>query len=63
MSTDAKQYKVIVGLSWYDDGRAEPGEVRDDIPKESLEWLLEQGMIEVYKAPKASKTKEAADGA
>jgi hypothetical protein len=40
-----KRYRVLVGLSW-DEERAEPGEVRDDIPAKSLTWLLEQGCIE-----------------
>jgi hypothetical protein len=40
-----KAYRVLVGLSW-DDERAEPGEVRDDIPAKSIPWLLEQGCVE-----------------
>jgi hypothetical protein len=40
-----KAYRVLVGLSW-DEERAEPGEVREDIPAKSISWLLEQGCIE-----------------
>jgi hypothetical protein len=48
-----KQYKVkSVGLDWEVDGvprRAEKGEVVDDLPEESISWLLEDELIEEVK--------------
>lgn len=41
----AARYRVIHGLD-YGDTRAEPGEIRDDIPATSVPWLLEGGHIE-----------------
>ena len=41
-----KAYRVLRGLSWGKDKRAEPGEERKDIPASSIPWLLEQGHIE-----------------
>lgn len=41
-----KKYLVKSGISWYDGGRAEPGEIVDNIPRKSIGWLLEQGHIE-----------------
>jgi hypothetical protein len=38
-------YKVITGVS-YAGKRAEPGDTVTDIPTESRNWLLEQGIIE-----------------
>lgn len=40
-----KEYRVVSGLSFGKDGRNEPGEKYTG-PKESIEWLLEQGHIE-----------------
>lgn len=38
-------YKILVGLD-YKNIRREPGDIADDIPKQSVPWLLEQGAIE-----------------
>jgi hypothetical protein len=50
------KYRVKTGLNWgrgEDERRAEPGEVRDDIPAKSVPWLLAQGLIEeIPEAPK-----------
>lgn len=57
----ADKYEVIVGLNYPPDQRAEPGEIRDDIPKESVPWLLSGGLIRKVKSK--TKPKEArADG-
>lgn len=37
-------YEVLVGIDW-PGHRAEPGEVRNDIPEKSIPWLLKQGLI------------------
>lgn len=42
------EYRARVGLS-YGDVRVEAGEVANDIPEESLEWLLEGNYIEKVK--------------
>lgn len=39
------KYKVLVGLD-YGDKRAEAGDVVDDLPTKSVEWLLESRCIE-----------------
>ena len=41
------KYKILVGLNYPPDKRAEPGDIVDDIPKRSIPWLLEQGYIEL----------------
>ena len=42
--TKKTKYKALVGLN-YNDKRVEAGEVVDDIPKDSVEWLLESNCI------------------
>lgn len=42
-------YRVLVGLSYPPDRRAEPGDVVDDIPPQSLGWLKNQGFIETVR--------------
>lgn len=39
-------YRVLAGLSYPPDRRAEPGDVVDDIPPQSVKWLLSQGIIQ-----------------
>jgi len=39
------EYKALVGLD-YEDKRVEAGEIVDDIPADSVEWLLEGQYIE-----------------
>ena len=38
-------YKVLVVME-YGKVRREPGDIADDVPKQSVSWLLEQGAIE-----------------
>jgi hypothetical protein len=53
------QYRVLVGLNYPPDRRAEPGAVVDDLPGKSIKWLTDQGMIEaVSSAPKSPAKKE-----
>ena len=51
-------YRVLVGLDYPPDRRAEPGDVVEDLPGKSIKWLTDQGLIEPVKATssKASKT-------
>lgn len=39
-------YRVLIGLSYPPDRRAEPGDVVDDIPAQSVKWLQRGGFIE-----------------
>lgn len=40
------KYRVLTGLDYPPDKRAEVGDVVDDLPKPSIQWLLDQGLIE-----------------
>lgn len=40
----APRYRILRGLS-YGHGRAEPGEIRDDLPARSVSWLRGRGHI------------------
>jgi hypothetical protein len=39
-------YRVLTGLSYPPDKRAEIGDVVDDLPSKSIKWLLTRGHIE-----------------
>ena len=39
-------YKVLTGLSYPPDRRAEAGDIVDDLPSKSIKWLLNNGHIE-----------------
>lgn len=41
----APRYRTLTALS-YDGHRVPAGEVRDDIPPQSVSWLLQRGHIE-----------------
>lgn len=40
------KYRVLRGLNYPPGKRAEPGEVRDDIPDASIPWLLRVRAVE-----------------
>lgn len=40
------QYKVLTGIDYPPNKRAEAGDIVDDIPKSSVSWLIEAGAIE-----------------
>lgn len=50
MPTTAKRtavpYRVLVGIDYPDDKRAEAGDIVTDIPDYAHRWLLDQGIIE-----------------
>lgn len=48
-------YKVLTGISYPPNRRAEIGDVVTDIPARSIKWLLESGVIEI--ADERGKTK------
>ncbi len=63
MANTRKKYRVLRGLDWGKNERAEADDVRDDIPAASIPWLLEDGLIEPVEEPKPkSKSKPAASG-
>jgi len=39
-------YRVLNGLSYPPDKRAEVGDIVDDLPSKSVKWLLKKGHIE-----------------
>jgi hypothetical protein len=48
------QYRVLTGIDYPPDNRAEKNTLVSDIPEKSAKWLLEQGLIELSDG-KASK--------
>ena len=52
-------YKVLNGLSYPPDKRAEVGEIVDDLPSKSIKWLLKRGHIEEVAAGTKSSGKSA----
>lgn len=44
------KYRALVGLNYPNpeggEFRAEPGDVLDDLPHKSIQWLMDQGCIE-----------------
>lgn len=49
-------YRALVGLSYPPDRRVEAGEVADDIPPQSVKWLLAAGNIEPAEGKKPTAT-------
>lgn len=46
MAAAPQDYEVLVGLDYNGDTcRAEPGDIVSDLPKASVAWLVEQGLI------------------
>ena len=56
------QYRVLTGIDYPPDKRAEKDTLVSDIPEKSAKWLLEQGLIELSdgKTAKAEPVIEAA---
>ena len=54
------QYRVLTGIDYPPDKRAEKDTLVSDIPEKSAKWLLEQGLIELSdgKTPKAEPVVE-----
>jgi hypothetical protein len=49
-------YKVLQGIDYPPNKRAEAGQVVSDLPKDSIPWLLESGIIERTGVTKESVT-------
>jgi hypothetical protein len=41
------QYKVLTGIDYPPNKRAEAGSIVSDLPEKSAKWLLDQGLIEL----------------
>lgn len=55
-------YRVLVGLDYPPDRRAETGDVVDDLPGKSIKWLTEQGLIEPAEKSKPVKAPAKSEG-
>lgn len=59
-------YKVLVGIDYPPNKRAEAGDVVSDIPSSSVKWLLDSGIIEAVetssKKKSATVTEEIVEG-
>jgi hypothetical protein len=45
-------YRVLAGISYPPNKRAEVGDVVDDLPSRSIKWLVDTGCIEQVDTPK-----------
>jgi hypothetical protein len=45
------QYRVLTGIDYPPNKRAEAGDVVTDLPAQSVKWLLESGVIEDTSKP------------
>ena len=57
----ATSYKVLVGIDYPPNKRAEAGDVVSDIPASSVKWLLDDGIIEVVETTSKKKTAQVAE--
>jgi hypothetical protein len=53
------QYRVLQGIDYPPNKRAEVGEIVSDLPATSIKWLLEIGAIEDSSKPASKATKSA----
>ena len=51
-------YRVLAGISYPPNKRAEIGDVVDDLPSRSIKWLVDAGCIEKVDSPKANPKKD-----
>lgn len=52
------RYRVLTGLNYPPDKRAEIGDVVEDLPAQSVKWLLADGYIEDADKPKKTVAAE-----
>lgn len=50
------KYRVLVGLDYPPNKRAEAGDEVDDLPTSSVKWLLADGLIEAVDGKSSKKT-------
>ncbi len=46
------EYRVLAGISYPPNKRAEVGDIVSDLPKDSITWLVESGVVEAVGAKK-----------
>jgi hypothetical protein len=46
------EYRVLAGISYPPNRRAEVGDIVSDLPKDSITWLVESGVVEAVEAKK-----------
>lgn len=46
------EYEVLVGIDYPPNNRVEAGDIVSDLPKDSIAWLLESGIIKAIGAKK-----------
>lgn len=56
------RYRVLNGVDYPPNKRAEIGDVVDDLPGKSIGWLLDQGVIEKTDDPVGPAPVEGSDG-
>lgn len=54
-------YRVLTGISYPPNKRAEAGDLVDDLPSRSIKWLAGSGAIEKVDSPKGKKVEPAED--
>lgn len=52
------EYEVLVGIDYPPNKRAEAGDIVSDLPKDSIPWLLESGLIKAVGDKKSPKVAE-----
>jgi hypothetical protein len=52
------EYKVLSGIDYPPNKRAEAGEVVSDLPKDAISWLLASGVIELASSSKTDSVEE-----
>jgi len=52
------KYRVLTGIDYPPNKRAEVGQVVEDLPPQSIKWLLEAGFIEDASKPSATPKEE-----
>jgi hypothetical protein len=56
------QYRVLTGIDYPPEKRAEVGAIVSDIPEKSAKWLLDQGLIELADGKTPKFIADAKDG-
>lgn len=52
------KYRVLTGIDYPPNKRAEAGQVVEDLPAQAIKWLLESGLIEDASKPTSTPTEE-----
>lgn len=52
------EYKVLSGIDYPPNKRAEAGEIVSDLPKDAISWLLASGVIELASSATTASTEK-----